>query len=98
MPPKKKSQVCPICEELILDAVGRKPGHDSIKCKGTFSSWMHHKCAGLSKAAFDAACKSKDPFYCFQSRLDSQQQEIDSLKLLVSSLSTKSKQPCLLLR
>lgn len=80
---------CPICEELILDAVGRKPGQAAVECDGSCAAWLHRRCVGLSMAAFEVISKSSDPFFCPQCRLDKQQLEIDSLRDMVSSLSAK---------
>lgn len=41
----------------------------------------------MCKLAFESVCKSKDPFYCPQCRLDKQELEIKSLTNLVASLS-----------
>ena len=86
---RKEQHSCPICEELILDATVKKPGHDAVKCDGTCAAWLHRRCAGLSETTFIALCASDKKFYCPQCRLDKQELEITSLKGLVSSLSSK---------
>ena len=36
---RKKGQfVCPICDYVIVDAVGKKSGHESVECNGLCSS------------------------------------------------------------
>ena len=46
----------PICDDVIVDAVGKKSGHDSVECNGACSTWLHRCCAGLSKSASAAVC------------------------------------------
>lgn len=80
--------LCPICDEAILDAVGSKPGEDSVQCDGICATWLHRRCAGLSKVAFDIICKSADPFYCPQCKLGKQDLELKSLRDLINNLSS----------
>ena len=80
--------VCPICDEVILDAVGSKPGDDSIQCDGVCATWLHRRCAGLSKEAFTSVSKSNDPFFCPQCRLNQQELDLKSLRDMVANLSS----------
>ena len=91
---RKKKFVCPICELAIEDAVVKKPRQDSVQCDGTCDTWLHTRCAGLSKAAFKAVSESDDPFYCPQCRLDKQDLELKSLRVLACSLSSKLSAVC----
>ena len=79
---------CPICLEAILDSTQRKPGQDAIYCDGQCQTWIHRRCAGLSKLAFTNLCESscKNPFYCPNCRLEQQSLEISSLKSAISKL------------
>ena len=78
---------CPICEEKIVEASKASSGQDAILCEGKCSSWLHKKCAGLSKSAFVAATKcDSPPFACMQCRLNHQESEITSLKSTISKL------------
>lgn len=88
---KKQAELytCPICDDVIQEALGKKTGDDAIECSGSCMTWLHRRCAGLSKQVFKNLSKSSDPFYCPQCRLDKQQLEIDSLRQLVSNLSSK---------
>ena len=47
---------------------------------------MHRRCAGLSKASYEAATGSATPFYCPHCRLDSHETEIASLKCVIQQL------------
>ena len=58
----KKGVVCPICSDLIEDAIGRKRGHGAIFCDGVCQEWFHCQCAGLSKTSLEAASVSNLPF------------------------------------
>ena len=53
---KRGPFVGPICDDVIVDAVGKKSGHDSVECNGACSTWLHRCCAGLSKSASAAVC------------------------------------------
>jgi len=94
---KKDSHICPICDNAIRDAVGKRAGHEAVECSGSCSTWLHRHCAGLSRKAFEQVSKSDDPFFCPQCRLDKQDMEIQSLRQLVSSLSSElssTSSPC----
>ena len=56
--------VCPVCEDPILDAKGRRKGQDAIFCNGTCQTWLHRGCAGLSCRAFAACADSKVEVVC----------------------------------
>ena len=87
----KERFFCPICEEEILDATGKKLGQDLIQCDGKCATWLHRRCAGLSKDAFKVIIETRnanDPFYCPTCRLDLQENEIKSLRDLVTNLSS----------
>ena len=82
--PKKNqlpSVICPICEEPIVDGT-----HESIECEGMCKAWLHRRCAGLSKAAFEAATVSPDPFLCSHCRLAAQSYELLALKSAVDTV------------
>ena len=38
-----QSAICPICNDAIKEAVGRRPGHDTVECSGTCSTWIHRQ-------------------------------------------------------
>ena len=60
---KDKDCTCPICDDQILDAKGRRKGHDAIFCDGTCQTWLHRGCAGLSRRAFEAQVGSRGEFF-----------------------------------
>ena len=78
---------CSNCENLIDDST-----QASIQCDSC-SHWLHRKCAGLSKVAFDALSAS-DPFVCPQCRLNKQADELSLLREQVTSLSRKLEEVC----
>ena len=84
---KKTSVICPTCDEPIIDGTTKSPGHDSIECEGACKAWLHRGCAGLSKAAFQTATASPDPFLCPHCRLVAQSSELLALKSAVNTLS-----------
>ena len=91
-PPKtKKKFTCPICLELIVDATPKTPGQDAVYCDGLCQTWIHRQCAGLSKPAFNQISQptNNNPFFCPNCRLDQQAKEINSLKSIISSLTSE---------
>ena len=71
-----------------MDATTKKEGQDSVHCDGQCNAWIHRQCAGLSSSAFDVVRKSTSPFYCPHCRLDIQAKEINSLKVMISALTS----------
>ena len=88
-----QTTICPICCDVIVDVTAGEDGHDSIFCDGACDGWLHRRCAGLPKAAFQAICDAvtaNQPFYCPHCRLDSQEKEIATLKQAIDSLSQET--------
>ena len=56
--PKKKKEgdvlVCPICVELIVESTETTEGQDAIFCESLCNTWLHHKCAGISRTVLKA--------------------------------------------
>lgn len=63
---KKGQFTCPICLDPILEAVGRKAGDDAIECDGSCATWLHRRCAGLTREVYLAVSELSDPFFCPQ--------------------------------
>lgn len=89
---KKKSQkkggcLCPICLEKIIESTKTKVCQDAIYCEGDCDSWLHRRCAGLSKPLFTTLEKSSDPFFCPHCQLKKYAGEIIKLKAVINSLS-----------
>lgn len=82
---------CVVCQARIQENTTRKQGDEAVECEGTYSGWLHRRCAGLSKEAFEAVSMSALPFYCPYCRLQNQTREIVSLRDLVVSLSSEVK-------
>lgn len=91
---KKVTVVCPICDSIIKETVGKRPGHDAIECNGSCSAWIHRQCAGLTKDDYLAASQTDTPFYCSKCRLDQHELEIQSLRDMVIQLSNKLNEAC----
>ena len=50
---------CPICEEIVQDLPADKESeaghdHDAVFCEGKCNTWLHRRCAGLSRSLFVA--------------------------------------------
>ena len=83
----QKRVICPICSEIVEDAVGKRKGHDAIFCDGACHEWVHRQCAGLSKASFETASASDLPFFCPRCLLLQQANEISALKKSLEELT-----------
>ena len=81
-----QAYICPICLDPIKDASDESTAEDAIVCEGRCNTWFHRKCAGLSKAVYEAATVSSAPFYFPHCRLDTQKSEIASLKCTIQLL------------
>ena len=98
--PPNKSFTCPVCEEFIKDSSATSDGQDSILCEGTCGKWLHRKCAGLSKKAFQNVCNSKKPFLCSHCVISKHEEEITAPKSAIQvvtdqlpSIQTKLSDP-----
>ena len=80
----QKKFVCPICDNCINDKKD-----DSVYCDGRCASWLHRRCAGLTKAGLDQLDGTSDEFYCLYCTVAMQQREIANLKAIISDLSSK---------
>ena len=50
----KTSQAdCLICDEPILEQSENCVGDDAVFCEGSCQGWLHRKCAGVTRPAFD---------------------------------------------
>ena len=86
---QEEQAVCPVCEEVIMDASSKHCGEEAIQCDGKCSEWFHRKCAGLSKTIFAMVSGSMAPFYCHHCRLDAHEIEIEKLRETVADLNTE---------
>ena len=79
---KKKGgeSICLICDDPILEARGRRKGHDAIFCEGQCQAWLHRGCAGLSKSAFEAHANSNAEFHCSTCRITLLEATVATLK------------------
>ena len=60
-----------------------------VYCDGRCASWLHRRCAGLTKAGLDQLEGTSDKFYCLSCTVAMQQREIANLKALITDLSSK---------
>ena len=86
---KKKSKnshvvSCSICEQDIID-----DRDDSVFCEGICQTWLHRRCAGLSKQVFAILSKSKDPYMCSFCSLSKYKEEITGLRNQITSLTNE---------
>ena len=61
---EKTNSICPVCDEIIMEADEKNDGHEAVFCEGECQIWLHRKCAGLTHQAFDKLSKSDDPNFC----------------------------------
>ena len=56
--------ICPICLDKIVEDSENTEGHDAVYCEGTCDTWIHRRCAGLSKTLFKVYQNSDKPYHC----------------------------------
>ena len=81
---KSKPTTCPICDTAILD-----DKQESIYCEGKCKAWLHRKCTGMSKLVFSTFRNSDNSFECLYCVFCKYKQEVEDLKIQVSSLTTE---------
>ena len=84
----KIEHICPICEDPILDAKGRRKGKDASFCDGTCQAWLHRRCAGPSRAAFEAKISCNAAFYCPSCRLSNLEQTVADMKKELTAIKS----------
>lgn len=83
----KTNVICPVCEERIVDESAKRKGQDAVFCDHTCKTWLHRRCAGLSRDSFDAVSRSNSPFYCPQCRMNTQGEELLLLRESIHHLT-----------
>ena len=56
----KKSNICPLCNEPIIESGEHIKGQDAVYCEGQCKTWLHRKCAALPKSMFDQIGESDE--------------------------------------
>ena len=87
---KQSKCICPICLEAIVEATSKKQGDDAIECSSFCKTWLHRRCAGLSKVAFVRASQDNAPFCCPRCRIHSFEQELLTIKSDLAVLMSKT--------
>lgn len=81
--------VCPICENVIVDAGETSAGEDAIYCEGRCKKWIHRCCAGLAKHEF-LELKDEDTAYsCLRCTARAQGETIEELRGAVQALAAQ---------
>lgn len=91
LPSTKQKFVCPICNDDIEDPSPKVPGQDSVFCEGLCNTWLHRRCTGLPKSAFDILSSNSESFCCPHCALSKLKAEIINLKMTVESLTSQVK-------
>ena len=94
-PPKSKAKGgktseadCLICEEPILEADDHCIGDEVVFCEGHCQGWLHRKCAGVTRPAFDRLGDSDAVYLCSYCMLVSQSNEISKLSNIITELNS----------
>jgi len=85
-PPKRKPKGgknseadCLICEQPILEAGEHCEGDDAVYCEGSCQGWIHRRCAGLTRPAFEKLGEPDTQYLCMYCMMASQNNEISKL-------------------
>ena len=85
----KKSEVdCLICEEPILEPSEHCDGDEAVFCEGSCQGWIHRKCVGMTRPAFERLGEFDTPFLCSYCMLVSQNKEISRLANIIEGLNS----------
>ena len=76
-----KISVYAVCEDNIEDSF-----QGSILCECTGNTWIHRKCAGLTKTCLSKVTENSMPFFCFQCQLLTHEKLIFSLEASINQL------------
>ena len=88
---ENEEAICLICQPIIIEGEGddNADSDDTIFCEGGCKGWLHRKCIGMSKLAYDKLTNSEDPYMCPNCTILKQSQEISELKDLVKNLTSE---------
>jgi len=79
---------CLICEDPILEADEHCAGEDALFCEGNCQGWLHRRCAGVTRPAFDRLGESDKPYLCSHCMLVNQSNEISKLSTIINDLNS----------
>ena len=85
----KNSDVdCLICKEPILEPGKHCVGDEALFCEGSCQSWLHRKCAGVTRPAFDKLGEPDTEYLCSYCMLVIQNREISKLANTIKDLNS----------
>ena len=94
-PPKSKAKEgktsevdCLICEEPILEADDHCVGEEAVFCEGQCQGWLHRKCAGVTRPAFERLGEPDAVYLCTYCMLVNQNKEISKLSNIINELNS----------
>jgi len=85
---KNSEADCLICEEPIVEQSENCTGDEALFCEGSCQGWIHRKCAGVTRPAFDKLGESDTPYFCSHCTLVNQNKEINNLANIIKDLNT----------
>ena len=85
---KSSETDCLICEEPILEPSEHCTGEDAVFCEGSCQGWLHRKCAGLTRPAFDKLGEPDAQYLCSYCMNVSQSMEVSKLADTIKNLNT----------
>ena len=85
---KNSEADCLICEEPILEAGEHCVGDDAVFCEGNCQGWLHRKCAGLTRPAFEKLGEPNTQYLCSYCMMVSQNNEISKLANIIKDLNS----------
>ena len=84
---KNSEANCIVCKEPILEAGEHCKGDEAVFCEGDCQGWIHRKCAGVTRSAFDKLGETDAKYLCSQCMLASQNREISKLTDTIKNLN-----------
>ena len=87
MPPKRRSDLCAVCNKAIVD------GRDEVLfCEGKCQAWLHRCCASVRSEQHKLLTVSTEPFFCPTCGQEHNQAQIAELKNTVEALKLELSQ------
>jgi len=84
---KNSEADCIVCEEPILEPSENCDGDEAVFCEGDCQGWIHRKCAGPTRSAFNRLGESDTQYLCSQCMLANQNSEINKLMNTIRDLN-----------
>jgi len=86
---RKNSETdCLICNEPILEPSKNCFGDEAVFCERSYQGWLHRRCAGLIRPAFDKIGNPDTQYFCSHCAFVNHNKEINNLANIIKELNS----------